>query len=64
MVKIILDSKEIKIDKIPSNCIQLLEKLGISRQEALIKIDGRFRCNDSKLEGAREIEIIRVVFGG
>lgn len=64
MVDLIIDGERKKISRVPKNCMQLLKNLEISRQEALVKIDGRFRDPDSSLAGVKRIEIIRVVFGG
>ncbi len=42
----------------------LLRELGISPQEALLKVDGAVRPEGTAIGPKSRIEIIRVVFGG
>ena len=43
---------------------ELLQSAGISREEALVKVNGVVRPDSWKLSAKDKVEIIKVVFGG
>lgn len=64
MVQILLDGQPRRLRALPSTGGELLSALGVSPQEALIKVDGRVRPPTAPLSAGQRIEVIRVVFGG
>lgn len=63
-MRIILDGKPTSVKGSPKSGAELLRNLGISPQEALLKIEGKVRPEGAAIGRASKIEIIRVVFGG
>lgn len=63
-MKIILDGKPKAVAGAPKSGRELLRILGISPQEALLKVDGQVRPEKTAIGPKNKIEIIRVVFGG
>ena len=61
---IYLDGKKIKINKKFDKISELLEELKISRQIAIVKVNGKITPSENSIEPGSKIEIIRVVFGG
>lgn len=43
---------------------EVLSSLGLSREEALVKVNGSVRPEDWKLSPSDSVEVIKVVFGG
>ncbi len=48
----------------PPDGRELMRQLGVSAQEAVLKVDGRVRPEGTVLGPKNKVEIIRVVFGG
>ncbi|MDE1797978.1 MAG: MoaD/ThiS family protein [Candidatus Micrarchaeota archaeon] len=65
-MRILLDGKPKTVALRPGvrTGAQLLRILGISPQEALLKLDGQVRPESASITPQSKIEIIRVVFGG
>jgi sulfur carrier protein ThiS len=42
----------------------LLKKLGISQEEAIVKINSKLAPETTKIRPSDKVEVIRVVFGG
>ena len=38
--------------------------VGLSKQEAIFKVDGKIRPDNYELKGDEEVDVIKVVFGG
>jgi len=53
-----------KVKGAGSTVSELLSCLGLSREEALVKVNGQIRPEDWKLSGRDSVEVIKVVFGG
>ncbi|MEM2875156.1 MAG: MoaD/ThiS family protein [Candidatus Hadarchaeales archaeon] len=47
-----------------STAIDLLKKLGINRETAVIRINGRISPEEERLKSGDTVEIMRVVTGG
>ncbi len=62
-MKIRLDGKARQVAA-GSSIGSLLEELGISRQVAITKVNGRVRPDTFRLKEGDNVEIIKVVFGG
>ena len=43
---------------------ELLGRLGVSREEALVKVDGHVRPEGFGIKKAKKVDVIRVVYGG
>ncbi len=48
----------------PKTAGGLVSSLGLSREEVLVKVDGKVRPEGFSIAGAKKVEVIRVVFGG
>lgn len=65
MLRIRLDGRPKKIEGRPPNSVlELLARLSLSPQEALVRVDGKIRPEGHPLTAKSKIEVIRVVFGG
>lgn len=42
----------------------LLKRLGLAREEVLVKVNGKLAPEDAEISGKDKVEIIKVVFGG
>ncbi len=62
-MKIIVQGKP-KQMKFSGTAMQLLQKLGIMREEVVIKINGKLAPETTELSAKDKVEIIKVVFGG
>jgi|YelNatPaOPRAMG01_1025707.scaffolds.fasta_scaffold175778_1 sulfur carrier protein ThiS len=63
-MEVYLDGKKIKLDKKFSKLSEILEELKISKQIAIIKVNGKITPSQNSIKPNSKIEIIRVVFGG
>ncbi len=61
----------VKVDGVRKKCAfsrgtvsELLRKLGVQREEALVKVNGALVPEDSEVGGKDQVEVIKVVFGG
>lgn len=59
-----VDGKKAAMPKSIATAGGLLEALGISTEEALVRIGGRVVPDTASLPGRGKIEVIRVVYGG
>ncbi|MEM3361773.1 MAG: hypothetical protein QXV64_03545 [Candidatus Anstonellaceae archaeon] len=64
MPEIYLDGKKITLQKKYKKIEELLTDLNISKQIALVKVDGKLTPPENPIPQKGKIEIIRVVFGG
>ncbi|GEM_PF-3366644 len=62
--RIILDGKKMAIKAVPKTSGELLKQLGISCEEAVVKLDGSVCPEGASLAKVKKIEVIRVVYGG
>lgn len=58
-----LDNKNRKM-KFDGTLIELLKKLGVMREEVVVKVNGKLAPETTKLKKTDKVEIIKVVFGG
>jgi len=61
---IILDGKRVSVRAGATDIRALLKALGISPQEALVKVNGKVRPEGTHVSKGDSVEVIRVVFGG
>ncbi|MCX8163590.1 MAG: MoaD/ThiS family protein [Candidatus Micrarchaeota archaeon] len=64
MLKVYIDGKYKKIEKNYKTIEELLKELEISKQIALVKVNGKLTPAENPFPKNGKIEIIRVVFGG
>lgn|GEM_PF-6375068 len=46
------------------SCGQLLKKLKISREECIVKVNGKPAADERKISAKDNVEVITIVFGG
>lgn len=63
-MRIVLDGKARTVRGGAESVRELLRELGISPQEALVRVDGAVRPEGTPIGPRSKITVIRVVFGG
>lgn len=63
-LEISLDGKKASCKKNPGTAGELLQALGLSCEEAIVKVGGRAVPESARLATGKKIEVVRVVFGG
>ncbi len=63
-MKLVLDGKKPKEMKFSGSVSALLRKLGVRREEVVVKLNGKLAPETSPLRANDNVEVIRVVFGG
>ncbi|MFN3909688.1 MAG: hypothetical protein ACK4J0_00435 [Candidatus Anstonellaceae archaeon] len=64
MLKVIVDGKEVKLPKKFERITDMLQYLQISKQIAIIKVNGKICPPENPMPKKGKIQIMRVVFGG
>jgi len=62
-MKLILDGRAKKVSH-KGNLASLLKKLGVRREEVVVKVNGRLAPDTAEPEEKDTIEVIKVIFGG
>lgn len=62
-MELIFDNKKKSI-KFSGTISELLQKLEVSREEVVIKLNGKLAPETTKLKPRDKVEVIKVVFGG
>ncbi len=62
-MQLILDSKEQQM-QFEGSITNLLKELNVSREEVVVKINGKLAPETAKVGKADKVEVIKVVFGG
>ncbi|MEM4367079.1 MAG: MoaD/ThiS family protein [Candidatus Anstonellales archaeon] len=58
-----VDGKKRKL-RFRGSVLQLMQKLGLSREEHIVKVNGKLATDDEKVGEGDKVEIIKVVYGG
>jgi sulfur carrier protein ThiS len=62
-MELVFDNKKRKM-RYDGDVASLLKKLGVMREEVVVKVNGRLAPETKRLAAADKVEVIKVVFGG
>ena len=62
-MELIVDSKKKRMN-FDGTLVELLKKLGVMREEVVVKVNGKLTPETTKLKKTDRVEVIKVVFGG
>ncbi len=63
-MKLMLDGRKAKQIKFSGSVASLLKKIGVRREEVVVKLNGRLAPETASVGASDKVEVLRVVFGG
>ncbi|MEM4633709.1 MAG: MoaD/ThiS family protein [Candidatus Anstonellaceae archaeon] len=63
-MKLIVDGKEVEKPPSAKTVAQLMQMLGLSKEEVLVKVNGKLVPDGHAISPKDEVKIIKVIYGG